>query len=238
MGTKIGLYDSDEVKQRIIAVDDTSKRVEIRDGSDTDIMDIESHGSRHAATGDDALPSDAIATAMIQDDAVTSAKVADGAITTAKVADGCLSADATGRAKVADGFVTYAKLDTNTKRFVVGVRIPADSAAGDTWERAVFYAYTAVTVIDAGIVPDASFGQATDYAILEVQNKGTDGTGTTSLASKNFDSAVSAYDFTSLGTISNASVSAGEVLTFKKSVGGSGQIVPASLLVLVLERSE
>jgi len=121
--------------------------------------------------------------------------------------------------------------------YTVGVRIAADSAASDTWERAVFYAEEDVTVIDAGIVPDAAFGQASDYAILEVQNKGTDGTGTTSLVSKNFDSAVSAYDFTSLGTISNASVSAGEVLTFKKSIGGNGQVVPASLLVLVLERS-
>jgi len=53
MSTKIGLYDSDEVKQRIIAVDDTSKRVEIRDGSDTDIMDIEAHASRHVNGGDD-----------------------------------------------------------------------------------------------------------------------------------------------------------------------------------------
>ena len=121
--------------------------------------------------------------------------------------------------------------------YTVGVRIAADSAASDTWERAVFYAKEDVTVIDAGIVPDASFGQATDYAILEVQNKGTDGTGTTSLVSKSFSSAVSAYDYTSLGTISNASVSEGEVLTFKKTVNESGEIVPASLLVLVLERS-
>ena len=121
--------------------------------------------------------------------------------------------------------------------YTVDVRIPADSAAGDTWERAVFYAKEDVTVIDAGIVPDASFGQADNYAILEVQNKGTDGTGTTSLVSKSFSSAVSAYDYTSLGTISNASVSEGEVLTFKKTVNNSGEIVPASLLVLVLERS-
>jgi len=55
MGTKLGLYDSDEVKQRIIAVDDTSKRVEIRDGSDTDIMDIEAHASRHVNGGDDEI---------------------------------------------------------------------------------------------------------------------------------------------------------------------------------------
>ena len=53
MGSKINLYDSDEVKQRIIAVDDSTKRVEIRNASDTDIMDIEAHASRHVNGGDD-----------------------------------------------------------------------------------------------------------------------------------------------------------------------------------------
>jgi hypothetical protein len=121
--------------------------------------------------------------------------------------------------------------------YIVANRIAADAAAGDTWERAVFYAKEAVTVIDAGIVPDAAFGQATNYAILTVKNKGTAGTGTTSIATKNFNAAVAAYDYTSLGTISNASVAADEVLTFAKTIGGTGQIVPASLLVLILERA-
>jgi len=142
-----------------------------------------------------------------------------------------------GKIEVYDEDATAVLLSLYPFYYTVGVRISADSAASDTWERAVFYAKEDVTVIDAGIVPDASFGQADNYAILEVQNKGTDGSGTTSLVSKNFDSAVSAYDYTSLGTISNASISEGEVLTFKKTVNNSGQIVPASLLVLVLERS-
>jgi len=53
MAGEINLYDSDGVKQRKIAVDDTSKRVEIRDAEGTDIMDIEAHASRHQAGGDD-----------------------------------------------------------------------------------------------------------------------------------------------------------------------------------------
>jgi len=55
MAGEINLFDSDGVKQRKIVVDDTTKRVEIRDATDTDIMDIESHASRHAYGGDDAI---------------------------------------------------------------------------------------------------------------------------------------------------------------------------------------
>jgi hypothetical protein len=51
----INLYDSDGVKQRRIAVDDTTKRVEIRDATDTDIMDIEVHASRHVSEGADPI---------------------------------------------------------------------------------------------------------------------------------------------------------------------------------------
>jgi len=60
MAGEINLYDSDGVKQRKIAVDDTTKRVEIRDATDTDIMDIESHASRHAYGGDDAISDNAL----------------------------------------------------------------------------------------------------------------------------------------------------------------------------------
>ena len=56
MAGEINLYDSDGVKQRKIAVDDTTKRVEIRDASGNDIMDIEAHASRHDIGGDDEIP--------------------------------------------------------------------------------------------------------------------------------------------------------------------------------------
>ena len=57
---EINLYDSDGVKQRKIAVDDTTKRVEIRDATGADIMDIEAHASRHAYGGDDAIADNAL----------------------------------------------------------------------------------------------------------------------------------------------------------------------------------
>jgi len=65
MAGEINLYDSDGVKQRKIAVDDTTKRVEIRDATGTDIMDIEAHASRHGYGGDDAIPDNALRFAQI-----------------------------------------------------------------------------------------------------------------------------------------------------------------------------
>lgn len=133
--------------------------------------------------------------------------------------------------------LTYAELDSNTKQFPVGIRIPADTAPGDTWERAVYYAPNAVKVCDVGIVPDVAFGQATNYATIAVQNKESGGAGTVAIASKAFDGAVSAYDYTTLGAITNPTIDAGEVLTFKKTITASGEIVPAGWLILYLERA-
>jgi hypothetical protein len=141
--------------------------------------------------------------------------------------------------KLMAGIVGYSKLDQNTKRFTIQLPINADAAAADTWAKAV-YIPSAVTVIDAGIIPDTTFGQATDYADIKLVNKGTDGAGTTEIAAKNFNSTnvATAHDYTDLGTVSNEEVLSGSVLEFIKSKTGDGQIVPASTLVLVLERDE
>jgi len=53
---KIKLYDSNGVLQRIIDLDASTNHIEIRDSSDTDLMDVESHGSRHSYGGNDAIP--------------------------------------------------------------------------------------------------------------------------------------------------------------------------------------
>jgi len=57
---KIKLYDSNGVLQRIIDIDATTNHIEIRDSSDSDLMDIESHASRHSYGGDDAIPSEGL----------------------------------------------------------------------------------------------------------------------------------------------------------------------------------
>ena len=140
---------------------------------------------------------------------------------------------------IATGVISYDKLDTNTKRTRREVRIPADSGVGDTWEKSVLRASLPISIADAGIIPDAVIsGHATYYATLELQNKGIDGTGTASIVSKNFTAGVSGYAYTSFGTITSGDIASGEVVTTKKSVSetGSGQIVPASVIVLNIER--
>jgi len=62
---EINLYDSNGVKQRKIAVDDTTKRVEIRDATGADIMDIEAHASRHAYGEADAIPNEGLRFAQL-----------------------------------------------------------------------------------------------------------------------------------------------------------------------------
>lgn len=144
--------------------------------------------------------------------------------------------------RIKDSGINYAKLDDNTRRFVVELRRAEDSSASATAEETILYAYKGVSIVDVGVVPDADFGQNNDYASLEVRNYGTDG-GTvadSTLASMDFTSAnsVTKFEPKSLGTINNASVSAGEVLTVNISKSGSGEQLPAMLLYLVCERTE
>lgn len=146
--------------------------------------------------------------------------------------------DSITRAKLKDAIIDYSAFDQNTKRFMLELLVPADDAADDVWTRDV-YVPAGVKVITAGIVPQTQFGQATNYAVLKLINKGTDGLGTTEMASLNVNSSnvAAAHDFKSLGTITDPTVDAGSVLAFDKTAAGDGQVVPASTLVLVLERA-
>ncbi|KYC53880.1 MAG: hypothetical protein AMQ22_00080 [Candidatus Methanofastidiosum methylothiophilum] len=157
-----------------------------------------------------------------------------GTVGTSEIEDGAVTTD-----KVHSAAISYDKLDTNTKQFKEVIRIPADGAAGDTWDKSLIYIDKAVKVIDVGIIPDTQFGQATDYAALSLINKGNDGAGTTVIASKTFNSTnvADAYKYTSLGTVSNADIAAGSVLSLAKAKTGDGQIVPAAAIELILERA-
>lgn len=144
------------------------------------------------------------------------------------------------RAKLIDAIINFSALDSNTKRFTIQIPIIADAAADSNWVKSI-YIPIAAKVIDTGIIPSTQFGQATDFAVIGLVNKGTDGTGTTPIASKNFNSSnvAAAHDYTSLGTVDtdHDDIDAGSVLEFVRSKTGNGQIVPASTLVLVLERA-
>jgi len=88
--------------ERRYASKDGSARV--LDETGADVMDLESHASRHASGGADPIPDGGIATSQLADGAVTEVKIADGAVATAKIADGAVT-----EAKVADGAITRAK---------------------------------------------------------------------------------------------------------------------------------
>ena len=57
---KIRIRDSSDNLQRQIDVDDTSKNTAIYDSSDTKIMEVEAHASRHEYGGADAIATDGL----------------------------------------------------------------------------------------------------------------------------------------------------------------------------------
>ena len=138
---------------------------------------------------------------------------------------------------ISNGAVSYGKLDTNTKQFYIKERIGADALAADTSERSILVCNTAFTVISVGFIPDAGFGQASNYSNISVVNKGTNGSGTTAVAAKAFSTVVTAYTNNDFGTVTAPNVTAGQVLTVKITKTGTGQVTPAGSIVIVAQRA-
>jgi hypothetical protein len=112
------------------------------------------------------------------------------------------------------------------------VYIPADAAASDTFERAIFKAPAACTVSEVIVVPDSDIGQATDYMTLDVQDKGADGTGTTSIGSLNVNSEHTIEGMVGLDLVeTDATVASARVLSIKKTVTASGQAWPGGTVI-------
>ena len=107
--------------------------------------------------------------------------------------------------------------------FFQGV-IPADALAADTFERAIFTAPFNCVVKDVRVVPDGDIGQATNYMTLDCQNKGADGTGTTSIGLLAVDDTNKIEGFVGVDLVStDAEVTEGHSLTLKKTIEGDGQ---------------
>jgi hypothetical protein len=104
----------------------------------------------------------------------------------------------------------------------------AAEAANATWKKIILEAPpgSAITITDVGVIPDdgVAFGQATNYFTLSLVNKGSNGSGTTQIASKAFSSAATNLIKTSLGTISYATPAAGDLLAMEKTVTSNGMI--------------
>ena len=138
---------------------------------------------------------------------------------------------------ISDDLVPGAKLTESARARVVTVLIPAiDQGTED--EIPVFVAPVDCTITKVGFVPEDNItGADNDYFTLGFVNKGDDGSGTDSIASKDYTSGndVTAFDFEDLGTVSNADLSAGDVVSFSKTETGNGMATPRLLAVIVYE---
>jgi len=103
-------------------------------------------------------------------------------------------------------------------------------SAGSSAEYGFFAAPFKCKIIKCSIIPDSTItGANTNNCVLSFVNKGSSGTGTSTIASKTFSSGVNAseYDETDLGAVSNNLLNEGDVVTFKKSENGTGMTMPA-----------
>lgn len=119
----------------------------------------------------------------------------------------------------------------------------AVAAAADA-SRVVGKAPYAGTVTAVTYTPNAQLtGADTDSRTLAVVNKGADGNGTTSVASKAFTSGVNANDFdetaiTLSGTAANLEVAEGDILAFTSThVGSTGLADPGGKVRISISRS-
>lgn len=144
-------------------------------------------------------------------------------------------------AKIAANAVDYSKLDTATSQFYIKERLPADGAAGTDSEKSILVnGIGSFKVISMGFIPDSAItGTSTDYASLALIDKSTDGSGTTSVVSKDFKAAGNAFVNVDFGTVgaTNQSIASGHVITVKRTHSGNGQILPAGSIVIVAQRT-
>ena len=115
--------------------------------------------------------------------------------------------------------------------------IVEDIAAG-TFEKSIFTAPFNCIVKDVKVVPDGDIGQATNYMTLDVQNKGADGTGTTSIGLLAVNSTNKIEGFVGVDLVStDAEVTEGHSLSLKRTVTGDGQAFPGGLVIVKYEKA-
>lgn len=160
-----------------------------------------------------------------------------------KVNVGDIDALAVTTAKINNNAVTYAKVDSTLRTYKMQMRhAVAEATAATDFEKTLGVATYAGTVTSVKFIPDAGFGQNTNYATISVINKGQAGAGSTSVASKDYTAANAATAYvpsavTLSVTPANLVVAAGDILTFKKTHTASGQLLPVGKFELTIERS-
>jgi hypothetical protein len=130
-------------------------------------------------------------------------------------------------------------LRSATIREACFVKAAADGAASTATAETAFYrAPVAGTIIAAYFTPSAALTASdTDYATLSLAKRDGAGGSSAAVASKATNTAGSgswtAFVPVSLGTISNAALAAGNVLTLAIAKAGSGVAVPSGQLTVV-----
>lgn len=128
-----------------------------------------------------------------------------------------------------------------TSNIVVPIWIPACAAANSTWDRNIFAVPSVgtYTINKISISPDGAIGQDTSYMTLTVFNRGVAGSNTTQLVTKAYNAAaaIAKSVLTSMGTLANTSLTAGQTVSIAKSVTSSGQAWPGGLVLLEMTRT-
>lgn len=109
-------------------------------------------------------------------------------------------------------------------------------AAGDTIEKPVWAAYADSVLTDWTIINGAAIAaDGTDFAGFNIKNKGTDGSGTDTIASGSSAGGITAFDEyrpdSTLDTTQRA-VGAGGVVSMTKNIGGAGAATQDMICIL------
>lgn len=113
------------------------------------------------------------------------------------------------------------------------IRLIADAAANDTWEKTIFKAPFDCTITEVFVIPDGNIGQATNYMTLDAQNKGAAGSGTDSIGSRAVNSTNTIAAFVGVDLVStDASITSGQKVSLKKTVASAGQAFPGGLVIV------
>ena len=128
------------------------------------------------------------------------------------------------------------RLASKDRKRQAQVRILA-SIAGDTFEKAIFSAPEACTITKVGIISDTTLtGQDTDYATIKLVDKGSDGSGTDVIGSRDYTlgNNATAFDLDdNYGVLANTGLVAGDVVSIKKEITSTGLATPD--LVAIVE---
>jgi hypothetical protein len=126
---------------------------------------------------------------------------------------------------------------------VLPIWIPACAAANSTWDRNIFAVPSVgtYTIDKISISPDGAIGQATSYMTLTVFNRGVGDAGTTQIVTFAYDNntthGVAKSVLTSMGTLANVALTAGQTISVAKSVTSAGQAWPGGLVVIEMTRA-